>query len=88
MIRKTKREKRGHEEAPAPGAAIELPPDSALPPLGSAGASSGDNSLSDVPGRADPRWILALLKAEPDGSVSDVELDRFMKELGFPPKED
>ena len=85
MIRKTKR---GHEEAPAPGAAIELPPDSALPPLGSAGASSGDNSLSDVPGRADPRWILALLKAEPDGSVSDAELNRFMKELGFPPEED
>ena len=88
MIRKTKREKRGHEEAPAPGAAIELPPDPALPPLGSAGASSGGNSLSDVPCRADPRWILALLKPEPDGSVSDAELNRFMKELGLPPEED
>ena len=88
MIRKTKREKRGHEEAPAPGAAIELPADPALPPLGSAGASSGDNSLSDVPCRADPRWILALLKAEPDGSVSDAELNRFMKELGSPQEED
>lgn len=50
--------------------------------------SDSSSPSESTPDRPEPGMILALLKVDPDGSVSETEPSLFMQQLGFPKTKD